>query len=161
MAAIKVPPFMQLKAIGELDFDKLTAAQKDQAKAILENIKDKIDGRARTRLGDNIMVENDICFIDTTSDYDDDAPAYEDHAAYNKFAFMFSSQDKDDISACKRATVMSDDYPEHNIDDAITKGENNLAILTRMLAHVKQAKKMGATKIAAVDFADWERPDDD
>lgn len=122
----------------------------------------QLDGRP-TDISDGsdmyVKTDGQVVFIDTTSEYEmDDEDQTKDRARMCKLGDMFMNayvDVNDSIETCDYDTIINDSV--HDIDARIRDAENNLKALRKLIDIAKRARDNGATKLAIVDFNDFDK----
>lgn len=154
------------QSILSMNVADMTNAQKRRAKEILKNMLAQLEGRPiDISEGSEMYVKCDgqVVFIDTTPECEtDDDDQTKDRALMCRLGNMFMNayiDVNDTISPCEYDTIINDSV--HDIDARIKDAENNLKALKKLIDIVKRARDNGATKLAMVDFNDFDKYGDD
>lgn len=154
------------QSVLNMNVADMTNAQKRRAKEILKNMLAQLEGRPiDISEGSDMYVKSDgqVVFIDTTSECEmDDEDQTKDRARMCRLGDMFINayiDVNDTIAPCEYETIMDDSV--HDIDARIRDAENNLKALKKLIDIVKRARDNGATKLAVVDFNDFDKYGDD
>ena len=150
------------QSVLNMNVADMTNAQKRRAKEILKNMLAQLDGRP-TDISDGsdmyVKTDGQVVFIDTTSEYEmDDEDQTKDRARMCKLGDMFMNayvDVNDSIETCDYDTIINDSV--HDIDARIRDAENNLKALRKLIDIAKRARDNGATKLAIVDFNDFDK----
>lgn len=150
------------QSVLNMNVADMTNAQKRRAKEILKNMLAQLEGRPTDiSEGSDMYVKTDgqVVFIDTTAEYEmDDEDQTKERARMRELGDMFTNayvQVNDSIETCEYETIMDDSV--HDIDARIKDAENNLKALKKLIDIVKRARDNGATKLAVVDFNDFDK----
>lgn len=150
------------QSVLNMNVADMTSAQKRRAKEILKNMLAQLEGRPiDISEGSDMYVKTDgqVVFIDTTPEYEtDDDDQSKDRARMCRFGDMFTNayiDVNDSIETSEYDTIMDDSV--HDIDARIRDAENNLKALKKLIDIVKRARDNGATKLAVVDFNDFDK----
>lgn len=150
------------QSVLNMNVADMTSAQKRRAKELLKNMLAQLEGRPiDISDGSDMYVKTDgeIVFIDATPEYEmDDDDQSKDRACMCRFGDMFTNayiDVNDSIETTKYDTIMDDSV--HDIDARIKDAENNLKALKKLIDIVKRARDNGATKLAIVDFNDFDK----
>ena len=154
------------QSVLNMNVAEMTNAQKRRAKEILKNMLAQLEGKpVDISEGTDMYVKTDgqIAFIDTTSEYEmDDEDQTKERARMCKLGDMFMNayvDVNDSIETCDYDTIINDSV--HDIDARIRDAENNLKALKKLIDIVKRARDNGATKLAVVDFNDFDKYGED
>lgn len=154
------------QSVLNMNVADMTNAQKRRAKEILKNMLAQLEGRPiDISEGSDMYVKTDgqIVFIDTTAEYEmDDEDQTKDRARMRELGDMFMNayvNVNDSIETCEYETIMNDSV--YDIDARIKDAENNLKALKKLIDIAKRARDNGATKLAVVDFNDFDKYGDD
>lgn len=150
------------QSVLNMNVADMTNAQKRRAKELLKNMLAQLEGRPiDISEGSDMYVKTDgeVVFIDTTAEYEmDDEDQTKDRARMRTLGEMFMNayiEVNDDIETCGYDTIMDDSV--HDIDARIRDAENNLKALKKLIDIAKRARDNGATKLAVVDFNDFDK----
>ena len=150
------------QSVLNMNVAEMTNAQKRRAKEILKNMLAQLEGRPiDISDGSDMYVKSDsqVVFLDCTEEYRmDDEDQSKDRARMCKLGDMFMSaytEVNDSIETCEYDTIMDDSV--HDIDARIRDAENNLKMLKKLIDIAKRARDNGATKLAVVDFDDFDK----
>jgi len=150
------------QSVLSMNIADMTSAQKRRAKEILKNMLAQLEGKPLDiSEGSDMYVKSDgqVVFIDTTPECEmDDDDQTKDRARMCRFGDMFTNayiDVNDTIETCEYDTIMDDSV--HDIDARIKDAENNLKALKKLIDIVKKARDNGATKLAVVDFNDFDK----
>lgn len=154
------------QSVLNMNVADMTNSQKRRAKEILKNMLAQLEGRPTDISEDTDMyvkTDGQVVFIDTTSEYEmDDEDQTKDRARMCKLGDMFMNayvDVNDSIETCEYDTIMDDSV--HDIDARIRDAENNLKMLKKLIDIAKRARDNGATKLAVVDFNDFDKYGED
>lgn len=154
------------QSVLNMNVADMTSAQKRRAKEILKNMLAQLEGKPiDISEGSDMYVKSDgqVVFIDTTSECEmDDEDQTKDRARMCRFGDMFTNayiDVNDSIETCEYETIMNDSV--HDIDARIKDAENNLKALKKLIDIAKRARDNGATRLAVVDFNDFDKYGDD
>jgi len=150
------------QSVLSMNVADMTSAQKRRAKEILKNMLAQLEGKPTDiSEGSGLCVKSDgqIVFIDTTPEYEADSEDQtKDRTRMCKLGEMFMNayiDVSDTIEPCEYDTIIEDSV--HDINDRIKDAENNLKALKKLIDIVKKARDNGATKLAVVDFNDFDK----
>jgi len=150
------------QSVLSMNIADMTSAQKRRAKEILKNMLAQLEGKPiDISEGSDMYVKSDgqIVFIDTTPEYEaGDEDQTKDRARMCKLGEMFMNayvDVNDCIETSEYDTIIDDSV--HDIDARIKDAENNLKALKKLIDIVKRARDNGATKLAVVDFNDFDK----
>lgn len=150
------------QSVLSMNVADMTSAQKRRAKEILKNMLAQLEGKPiDISDGSDLYVKTDgqVVFIDTTAEYEmDDEDQTKERARMCKLGDMFMNayvDVNDIIEISEYDTIMNDSV--HDIDARIRDAENNLKALKKLIDIVKRARDNGATKLAVVDFNDFDK----
>ena len=150
------------QSVLNMNVADMTSSQKRRAKEILKNMLAQLEGRPLDISdGSDMYVKSDnkVVFFDCTEEYRmDDEDQTKDRARMCKLGDMFMSaytEVNDSIETCEYDTIMDDSV--HDIDARIRDAENNLKALKKLIDIAKRARDNGATKLAVVDFDDFDK----
>lgn len=150
------------QSVLNMNVADMTSSQKRRAKEILKNMLAQLEGRPiDISDGSDMYVKSDnkVVFFDCTEEYRmDDEDQTKDRARMCKLGDMFMSaytEVNDSIETCEYDTIMNDSV--HDIDARIRDAENNLKALKKLIDIAKRARDNGATKLAVVDFDDFDK----
>lgn len=150
------------QSVLSMNVADMTSAQKRRAKEILKNMLAQLEGKPiDISDGSDMYVKRDgqVVFIDTTPEYEMNADDQtKDRARMCSFGDMFTNayiDVNDSIETTEYDTIIDDSV--HDIDARIRDAENNLKALKKLIDIVKRARDNGATKLAVVDFNDFDK----
>ena len=150
------------QSVLSMNIADMTSAQKRRAKEILKNMLAQLEGKPiDISEGSDMYVKSDgqIVFIDTTPEYEmDDYDQTKERGRMCKLGDMFMNayvDVNDTIETTEYDTIIDDSV--HDIDARIKDAENNLKALKKLIDIVKRARDNGATKLAVVDFNDFDK----
>lgn len=150
------------QSVLNMNVTDMTNAQKRRAKEILKNMLAQLEGKPTDiSEGTDMYVKTDsqIVFIDTTSEYEmDNEDQTKERARMCKLGDMFMSayvDVNDSLETCDYDTIINDSV--HDIDARIRDAENNVKALKKLIDIAKRARDNGATKLAIVDFNDFDK----
>jgi len=150
------------QSVLSMNIADMTSAQKRRAKEILKNMLAQLEGKPTDiSEGSELCVKSDgqIVFIDTTPEYEmDDYDQTKERGRMCKLGDMFMNayvDVNDTIETTEYDTIIDDSV--HDIDARIKDAENNLKALKKLIDIVKRARDNGATKLAVVDFNDFDK----
>lgn len=150
------------QSVLNMNVADMTNAQKRRAKEILKNMLAQLEGRPiDISEGSDMYVKSDsqVVFLDCTEEYMmDDEDQSKERARMCKLGDMFMSaytEVNDSIETREYDTIMDDSV--HDIDARIRDAENNLKALKKLIDIAKRARDNGATKLAVVDFEDFDK----
>ena len=150
------------QSVLSMNVADMTNAQKRRAKEILKNMLAQLEGKPiDISEGSDLCVKSDgqIVYIDTTPECEmDDDDHTKERARMCRLGTMFMNAyiDVNDlIDPSEYETIINDSV--HDIDDRIQDAENNLKALKKLIDIVKRARDNGATKLAVVDFNDFDK----
>lgn len=166
---LQVPVMMDIQSLTHQDFTGLTKEQKKKAIEQLKMVIQMVDPNGRIPVGSDIVYipEKKIACIDLTAYYENDEHA-EGEADVNDFVEMFSdgytdnedggigSSEENEILAAGEYEDDDDIQKRFDIDRCLECAKNNLKKLQDMIEAVERAKAQGATKLAAIDFNDYD-----
>ena len=151
------------QSVLNMNVADMTAAQKRRAKEILKNMLAQLEGKPvdiSEDTGMYVKTDGQVVFIDCTEEYNqiDDEDQSKERARMCRFGDMFTNAyiDVNDTIQQSEYDVIMDDSV-HNIDARIRDAENNLKALKKLIDIVKRARDNGATKLAVVDFDDFDK----
>lgn len=155
------------QSVLNMNVADMTNAQKRRAKEILKNMLAQLEGRPiDISEGSDMYVKSDgqVVFIDCTDEYNniDDEEQSKERARMWRLGEMFTNayiDVNDTIEQTEYDTIMDDSV--HDIDARIKDAENNLKALKKLIDIVKRARDNGATKLAIVDFNDFDKYGED
>jgi len=171
---LQVPVMMDIQSLTHQDFTGLTKEQRKTAKDQLKIIMRMVDSKGRIPMGSDIgyMQEKKIAYIDLTSFYE-----MEEHpegvADLDDFVAMFSdgntsyehcgleTSTEDEILATGDYEDDEDMQSKYDINRCLECAKQNVKKLQDMIEAVERAKAQGATKLAAIDFNDYDGDCDD
>lgn len=148
----------RIKQMLQVDYSTMPQEQKDEMLAQISTIMDSIDGKNLVTKPHNIKIDssNGIAIIDVTEEYDD-SDMTSLRTSMNTFAKMFEvASDRGDMETDNLKEILNTNKNVFDIQGAIKKAEANLEVFKNMIAIVKQAAADGCTRIAAVDFNDYD-----
>lgn len=166
---LQVPIMMDIQSLTHQDFTGLTKEQRKIALDQLKMIMRMVDSKGKIPMGSDIayMPEKKIAYIDLTSFYEmDEHP--EGEADLDDFVAMFSdgntqceygrleTSEEDEILAIGCYEDNEDKERQFDIDRCLECAKHNVKKLQDMIEAVERAKAQGATKLAAIDFNDYD-----
>lgn len=166
---LQVPVMMDIQALTHQDFSGLTKDQRKKAVEQLKMVMQLVDPNGRVTVGSDIVYLPDkkVACIDLTAYYQDDEHA-EKEADIRDFVEMFSdgytenehgdlvTGDQDEVLATGCYEDDEDMQAKFDINRCLECAKNNLKKLQDMIEAVERAKAQGATKLAAIDFNDYD-----
>lgn len=171
---LQVPVMMDIQSLTHQDFTGLTKEQKKKAIEQLKLVIKMVDSKGRVQLGSDIayIPEKKIACIDLTSFYeDDDHPRTEADLCdfVNMFTDGYTTDNLGTIETSEEDEILATgDYEEdddrrrmYDIDRCLECAKQNVQKLQNMIEAVERAKAQGATKLAAIDFNDYDGDCDD
>lgn len=151
----------------QMDVSTMTNAQKRRAKAILANMMEQLEGKPSNISDDPdlpIKFDGTVVFIDITKESngdEDDMPF--NRARMTKLADMFMSGHAEydsSIYSDEYDPIIENDNNVFDINERLKDAENNLKALKKMVDVIKRARDNGATRLAEVDFSDFDKFND-
>ena len=151
------PVSIEIERLANMDLTTLTKRQKNAAKDAVKQLLDVLEGKAKINLGHNVKMDSrhKIAMLDVTEDYDDAGEELDDRNSMGAFKRMFLFENTEDIEDCDIDDILDDDNEEYDINKCIERADANLEYFRGVLEAVKTAKERGCTKLAAIDFKDW------
>lgn len=154
------------QSVLSMNVADMTSAQKRRAKELLKNMLAQLEGKPiDISEGSELSVKSDgqIVYLDTTSEYEmEDEEQTKERARMCRLGDMFTNayiDVNDSIETSHYETIIDDSV--HDIDARIRDAENNLKALKKLIDIVKRARDNGATKLAVVDFNDFDKYEDE
>lgn len=166
---LQVPVMMDIQSLTHQDFTGLTKEQKKKAIEQLKMVIQMVDPNGRIPVGSDIVYipEKKIACIDLTAYYENDEHA-EGEADVRDFVEMFSDgyteNEHGDLATSEENEILATgDYEDdedmqskYDIDRCLECAKQNVKKLQDMIEAVERAKAQGATKLAAIDFNDYD-----
>jgi len=152
------PVSIEIERLANMDLTTLTKRQKNAAKEAVKQFLDVLEGKAKIDLGHNVKMDarHRIAMLDITEEYDDTGDERDDRNTMCTFKRMFLFGKTRDIEDCEIDSVLDDANEEYDIDKCIERAETNMEYFHGILEAVKTARERGCTRLAAVDFNDWD-----
>ena len=154
------------QSVLNMNVADMTNAQKRRAKEILKNMLAQLEGKPiDISEGSDMYVKSDsqVVYIDCTEEYQmDDDEHTKERARMCRLGEMFMNayvEVNDTIETSCYNTIMDDSV--HDIDARIKDAENNLKALKKLIDIAKRARDNGATRLAMVDFNDFDKYGDE
>ena len=166
---LQVPVMMDIQSLTHQDFTGLTKEQRKTAKDQLKIIMRMVDSKGKIPMGSDIIYipEKKIACIDLTSFYEmDEHP--EGEADLDDFVNLFTdgytmsehgnneTSQEDEILATGDYEDDEDKERQFDINRCLECAKQNVKKLQDMIEAVERAKAQGATKLAAIDFNDYD-----
>lgn len=150
------------QSVLSMNVADMTSAQKRRAKELLKNMLAQLEGRpVDISDGSDMYVKSDgqVVYIDMTPELEmDDDDQTKDRGRMCRLGDMFMNayiDVNDTIETTEYDTIIDDSV--HDIDARIRDAENNLKALKKLIDIVKRARDNGATRLAVVDFNDFDK----
>lgn len=166
---LHVPVMMDIQALTRQDFSGLTKEQKKEAIEQLKLVMAMVDPKGKVPLGSDIVYipEKKIACIDLTLSYEYSGHP-EGEADLCNFIDMFTDGYTTDENGSIETTeedeiLATGDYEgddeclrRFDIDRCLECARRNVKKLQNMIETVERAKAQGATRLAAIDFTDYD-----
>lgn len=166
---LRVPVMMDIQALTRQDFSGLTKEQKKMAIKQLKLVMQMVDPKGKVPLGSDItyIPEKKIACIDLTSYYEYSGHP-EGEADLCNFIDMFTdgytTDENGPIETSEEDKILATgDYEgddecrrRFDIDRCLECARRNVKKLQDMIETVERAKAQGATRLAAIDFNDYD-----
>lgn len=166
---LRVPVMMDIQALTRQDFSGLTKEQKKKAIKQLKLVMQMVDPKGKVPLGSDItyIPKKKIACIDLTSCYETDEHP-EGEADLVDFVDMFTDGYTTHehyylVTSSEEEILATGDYEgddeclrRFDIDRCLECARQNAKKLQDMIETVERAKAQGATRLAAIDFNDYD-----
>ena len=148
----------------QMNVATMTNVQKRRAKQLLENMLGQLEGKPMLISGDidlPIKCDGTVVYIDMSKEVcgsSEDMPL--NRARMNRLSDMFMNgllEYNDDIKTDEYNPIIKNEDNTYDINDRIKDAENNLKALKKMIDVIKRARDNGATRLATVDFDDFDK----